>query len=159
MYDASYTMDFETILDLTYPKVFDIVNRETMLTTLDNLFQNKTMKVRFVHPKVTFTYADIKEIEGKKFCVINYKNAMRITFEEKLTQDRADIFLKSMNETKKYTTVKFETERNSFLLEGNSILIAVSDELSRNRWTFLNHDNDVFFVQIFNVTIKKELGL
>jgi hypothetical protein len=159
MYDASYTMDFETILDLTYPKVFDIVNRESMLSSLDNLFQNKTMKVRFVHPTVTFTYADIKEIEGKKFCVINYKNAMRITFDEKLTQEKVAIFLKSMNETEKYTTVKFETERNSFLLEGNSILIAVSDERSKNRWTFLNHDSDDFFVQIFNANIKKELGL
>ena len=159
MYDASYSMDFETILDLTYPKVFEIVNRETMLSSLDNLFQNKTMKVRFVFPAVAFTYSDIKVIEDKKFCVINYKNAMRITFDEKLTEDRVAIFLKSMNDTKKYTTVKFETEKNSFFLEGNSILIAVSDERSKNSWTFINHDSDAFFVQIFNDNIKKELGL
>lgn len=159
MYDASYNMDFETILDLTYPKIFDLVNRETMLSSLDNLFQNKTMKVRFVYPKVTFTYSDIKEIEGAKFCVINYKNAMRITFDEKLTQEKVAIFLKSMNDTKKYTTVQFETERNSFFLEGNSILIAVSDKFSNNRWTFLNHDSGDFFVQIFSASIKKKLGL
>lgn len=159
IYNASYNMDFETILDLTYPKVFDIVNRETMLSSLDNLFQNKTMKVRFIYPKVNFIYSDIKEIEGKKFCVINYKNAMRITFDEKLNQEKVAIFLKSMNEAKKYNTVQFETERNSFFLEGNSILIAISDQFSKNQWTFLNHDSDEFFLQIFNATIKKELGL
>ena len=159
IYNASYNMDFETILDLTYPKVFDIVNRETMLSSLDNLFQNKTMKVRFIYPKVNFIYSDIKEIEGKKFCVINYKNAMRITFDEKLNQEKVAIFLKSMNEAKKYNTVQFETERNSFFLEGNSILIAISDQFSKNQWTFLNHDSGDFFVQIFSASIKKELGL
>jgi hypothetical protein len=159
LYDASYTMDFETIADLTYPKIFNNLDRETIIKAMDEMFQNDIMKVRFVYPTVTFNYSPVKTIDGQKFCIIRYKNAMRLTFEEKIPEDRVDTLLKLMKQEKKYETVVFEENRNSFLATGNAILIAISDSVSKNEWTFVNYDNEDLFGTLFEKNLKTELGL
>lgn len=159
MYDASYNIDFETILDYTYPKFFDFSPREAMLKGFDESFQNEKTKMRFVYPSVTFNYSEIKTIDGRKFCVIRYKNAVRLTYEEKLTAEDSDALLKVMKESKKFETVSFENKRNSFLLVGNAILLAISDELTKGEWKFINYDDERIFEMLFAKNYKTELGL
>src|SRR5690606_31751601 len=66
MYQASYNLNFDTVLDLTYPKIFELASREQLGQILRNSFQNEQFNIRLVFPEVTFKYGKIKEIEGKK---------------------------------------------------------------------------------------------
>jgi len=161
MYDASYNMDFEKVLDHTYPKIFDIVSKDVLLKSMDQAFQNDVLRIRLVFPEPTFSYSDLKKIEDKTFCVIRYNSAMRIIFEDPLSSEQITQMTNSFNENMKNKKVTFEKSRNGFYVEGEEIMIGVSDELTNNEWKFINYDSNQsrIFQMIFNESIKKELGL
>jgi len=117
MYEASYNMAFGEVVDYTHPKLLKSVSKEQMVEVLNNTFDNENYKVRLVYPKVTFTYSEIKKIEGKSVCIITYTNALRMTFTQKLTKDKVDEILTSFKSSDEYKTLKFEAERNSFSLK------------------------------------------
>lgn len=161
MYDASYNMEFETILDLTYPKLFEMINRETMLTVLDQTFQNDLMRIRLVHPNTTFNYSEIKNLEGKKICVIRYPQAMRLIMEAKLDDESLKNMEEGLNTNMKNKKIKYEKDRNAFYIEGNEIMIGIADETTQNEWRFINYDpNQLEMLHIvLGKKIVEELGL
>lgn len=159
MYDAAYTMDFEAIADFTYPKLFDFVTKEAFIELMDNTFQNEILKVRLVYPSVTFNYSEIKTIEDRKFCVIRYKNAMRLTYEEKMEPEKIGETIKVMEASKKYTSVTFEKNRNSLFIIGDVIAVAIADASTKNKWKFVNYDDGKTFSTLFSENIKTALGL
>ncbi|MGX7668262.1 hypothetical protein [Flavobacterium pedocola] len=161
IYEASYNMDFNGILDYTYPKLFDIVKRETMYETLDKTFQNEQFGVRFVYPNPKFTFSELKKIGNQTFCIINYKGAIRMKFEEKIDDATAQTMITSFKESMKDKKITFEKDRNSFLIEGNDVMIAVSDALTQNKWRFVNYDiaQKTFLDKVIPEAIRKQLGL
>jgi hypothetical protein len=161
MYDASYNMDFEKVLDYTYPKIFDIVSKDVLLQGMDQAFQNDVLRIRLVFPEPKFSYSELKKIEDRTFCVIRYNSAMRIIFEEPLSAEQITEMTNSFNENMKNKKVTFEKSRNGFYVEGEEIMIAVADELTNSEWKFINYDSNQsrIFQMIFNESIKKELGL
>lgn len=159
MYDASYNMDFEAVMDFTYPKFFELTTRENLIKVMDETFQNDTMKVRLVYPSVTFKYSDVKTIEGRKFCVIRYRNAMRMTYFQPIPANRVDEFLQPMKDSKKFEAVMFEKDRNSIFLTGTAIMLAVSDDLTKGEWKFINYDDEKILEILFVKNLKTELGL
>ncbi len=161
MYEASYNLAFEEVMNYTHPKVFEMASREDVLAALENAFDNETMRIRLVHTNPNFTYSDIKTIEGKSLCLINYTNAMRMTFENKLSGDEVETMKKSFTDSGEYKTVTYEKDRNSFFLEGNSIIIAVSDESTQGKWKFVNYSKTQAQLaeMLLGTSILKELGL
>lgn len=139
MYDASYNMDYETILDYTHPKILELVNRDQMILAMEQTFENEQLKIRFVHSNPTFNYSDVKTIDGKSFCRVSYVNTMRLTFEDQLTPKRAEEMVEDFKSSGDYSMVRFEKDRNSFFIEGNSILIAISDESTKGTWKFITY--------------------
>jgi hypothetical protein len=139
MYEASYIMDFESVLNYTHPKVLEMVTREQMIEALSDSFENENFKVRLVHENPTFTFSEITKIEGKTLCLITYTNAMRMTFEKKITPENAEGLLKSFKESDEYKTLNFEQDRNSFFLEGKATMLAVAEESTKNEWKFVNY--------------------
>lgn len=161
MYDASYNMNFEDVLDLTYPKLFDIIPRDKMLEMLNKTFENETYTIRLVFVSPKFSFSEIKKIEDKTLDVITYTNAMRIKFEQKLTQEKADEIVKAYKETGAYTVINFEKDRNSFYIEGKSTLVGIADESTKQTWKFVNYDKRraEMMNKIISENILKELGL
>ena len=159
MYEASYNLDFETILDLTYPRFFQLTSRDAMLNTMEEYYRNKTSKIRFVYPTMHFTYSDIKTIDDRKFCVIKYKCGMRVTYMQKLTPETADRILTSMRKNSNTFSTVFEEDKNSFFYTGDAILIAVSDSLTKGEWRFINYDDVRVFELLFGKNYKTDLGL
>ena len=161
MYEATYNMDFEKILDYTHPKVFEIADRETMLTILDETFQNDQLRIRLVHPKTTFTFSEVKEINGKKICVVEYPQAMRMIFENPLSEEEKNSIEESLKTTMTFKKITFEKNRNAFYIDGKDIMIAISEEATQNQWRLINYDKSQ--PQILNMVlgenVVKQLGL
>lgn len=162
IYDANYTMDFDGIKDLTYPKIIESIgNRDAFLEKLDLEYQNKEYRMRLELVTPIFQYSELKKIEGKTFCVISYKNPIRYFFENKLDNATAVKKVNWLSENNNTKEVFFEPKRNSINVKRVSILIAIVDETTNNQWKFFNFDDAeqrAIFKTIFNETIKKELG-
>ena len=162
LYQANYTMDFEAIALLSYPKIEASIGKEALLEKLDLRHQNEAYRLRLQLEMVPFKFGPIRKIEEKSFCVVTFRNPMRYFFENKLTPEKAAekaTWLKEINNTK---DVIFEPKRNSFNVKKMSTYIAVFDETTNNQWKFFNLDDPnqkQIFDTIFNESVKKELGL
>ena len=157
-YKAGANMNYEDIFETTYPKVFDIISKEEMKTMFGQMMENEQFSIKLVEVEPNFSFGEIKKIEGKTFCLVNHNNVMNMRFKEPMENGDAmvDIFKTSMEAEK----VTFDKATNSFKIELRSTLIAVADELTANKWKFLNKDKgNQLFVMIFNENIMKELGL
>lgn len=161
MYEATYNMEFEKILDYTHPKVFEVADRETMLSILDETFQNDQLRIRLVHPKTTFTFSEVKEIEGKKICVVEYPQAMRMIFENPLSEEKKNSIEESLKTTMTSKKITFEKDRNAFYIDGKDIMIAVSEEATQNKWKLINYDKSQpqLLNMILGENVVKQLGL
>ena len=162
IYDANYTMDFDTIVNLTYPKIIETLGgKNALLNKLDLDYQNEEFRMRLELVTPVFQYSEIKKIEDKTFCVITYKNPIRYFFESKLDNDAA---LKKVNWLKENNSTKevfFEPKRNSINVKRISKLVAIADETTSKEWKFFNFDDAEqreIFKTIFDENIKKELS-
>lgn len=140
MYEASYNMNYDEVTSFTYPKVFELIPKEKMLEILEQTFNNESMRVRLVTVDPKFVYSEIQKIENKNVAIVNYNNAMRIIFEQKMTEDEGTKMLENFKNSGNYTVTKFEKERNAVYLEGPATMIAVADETTKNEWKFLNYE-------------------
>lgn len=139
MYEASYNMAFQDVLNYTHPKIFETVTREELENIMNKSFENEMFKIRLVFPNPTFTYSELKKIEGKTLCVVTYTNAMRMTFEEKLTPEKVEGMTKAFKESQEYQTITYEKERNSMFISGKATMIAIAEEATQNQWKFVNY--------------------
>ena len=162
IYVANYTMDFDVIAQLTYPKIIESIgNKDSFLEKLDLDYQNEEYRMRLELVTPVFQYSELKKIEGKTFCVISYKNPIRYFFENKLNSDSSAKKVAWLKENNNTSEVIFEPKRNSINVKRVSKLIAIADETTSNEWKFFNFDDAeqrAIFKTIFNETIKKELG-
>ena len=162
IYDANYTMDFDTIVNLTYPKIVETLGgKNTMLNKLDSNYQNDEFRMRLELVTPVFQYSEIKKIEGKTFCVITYRNPIRYFFENKLDNDTAVKKVNWLKENNSTKEVFFEPKRNSINVKRISKLVAIADETTSKEWKFFNFDDSSqreIFKTLFSENTKKELG-
>lgn len=157
-YKASTSMDYDAIFDTTYPKVFDIIPKETMKEMFQQMMDNEQFSIQLVEVEPNFTFGEIKVIGNQKFCLIEHDNRMLMTFKTPMEDAEAmtAIFKKSMDAQK----VSFDKDKNEFTIELRATIIGVSDELTKNQWKFLNKDKEnQLFNMIFDEKVKTELGL
>lgn len=162
IYDANYTMDFDAVTELTYPKIYETSGRDAFMEKLDNDYQNEEFRMRLEIENPVFQYSEIKKIEGKSYCIITYKNPIRYFFEKKMDAATAQKKASDLKiSTKAYETI-VEPKRNSINVKRNSKLIALADQSTKNQWKFINCDDLMQREKLdalLNENIKKEFGL
>lgn len=159
-YEAHYNMDFDGIASLYHPNYFEKYTKDRITINLDEWFQNDVLGVRFVFPSMTFTHGPIQEIDGAKYCIITYKNSIRINNVNQKTDDQVKLDLESYSLIPRYKSVKFEPKRNSYFIEEHTTWIAISSKSTHNKWKFIEkHAKFHYFDELLAPEIQKQLGL
>ncbi len=162
IYDANYTMDFDAITNLTYPKLVEQLGKSKFLDKLDQDYQNENYRMRLQLVSPVFQYSDIKKIGDASYCVISYKNPVRYFYETKLDSNTSLIEANKLREKNQTKDVTFELKRNSFNVRRISKLIAIADATAGNEWKFFNMDDveqQMLSKNILDDAVKKQLGL
>lgn len=162
IYDANYNMDFEAVLNLTYPKIVEQSGKIKFLDKLDTDYQNEKYRMRLQLVSPVFQYGPVQTIDGKVYCIVSYKNPVRYFFENKLDSNTSLIEANFLREKDQSRDVTFEPNRNSFNVRRISKLIAIADESTKNEWKFINLDDvdqRTYLKSILDDVIKKQLGL
>src|SRR5688572_4480603 len=68
LYEATYNMAFDAILDFTHPLVFRFVERADMYGAMDSSFQNDTYSIRYLYTTPHFAYSDIQAMDNGLYC-------------------------------------------------------------------------------------------
>ncbi len=162
VYDANYLMEFEAVVAQSYPKIIETIGHNKMIELLDLDYQNDDFRYRLQLVNPIFIYSDIKIIEDKHYCVVSYKNPVRIFYEKKLSLNEGQKKAAQIKDQTQATQVTFEPKRNSFNVRRNSKFIAIADASTKMEWKFFNLD-DVNQKKVFDTfcskSLKKELGL
>ncbi|CAM4070766.1 MULTISPECIES: hypothetical protein [Flavobacterium] len=157
-YKAGATTDFELIFDTTYPKVFDIISRESMKQMFNQMMENEQFSIKVIEVEPNFSFGEIKKIGKQTFCLVDHNNVMNMKF--KAPMEDAEAMIELFKNSMDAKNVTFDEKENQFKIELRSTMIAVADELTENKWKFLNKDKENrLFTMIFDEKVKTELGL
>ncbi|MGC4039676.1 MAG: hypothetical protein QM710_02470 [Flavobacterium sp.] len=141
LYEANYTMDFEAIVSFTYPAVAENMGKEIMLEKLEKQYENEEYRLRLQLESVPFIVGKTEQKKGRSFCRITFRNPVRYTFENKLTDEQVAGWKAKLQEMNKTADVVFEPKRNSFSVRRQTVYIAVMDENTMGEWKLLNLDD------------------
>lgn len=161
IYQATMKLDYDKILDLTYPRVFDIAPRDQMKELLKSTFNGTDdMKVKIINIPPDFKYGEIKKIEDKTFCLITHNLCLELIMTEPMSKEEGDLMVSMMKESMETNDVTFEDKTGTLKITKRSTMIAVSDAKTKNEWRFLNQDKgNKVASYLFSEKIIKQLGL
>jgi hypothetical protein len=82
--EANNALNFERIMDYTYPKLFTIVTREQMIEVMNNTFNNDEIKISMDSLKVDSVYKEFK-LQANSYAKIKYSMKLVMKFKEDTT--------------------------------------------------------------------------
>jgi hypothetical protein len=162
LYEATYTMAFDTMLDFTHPLVFKFVEREDMYSAMDSSFQNDTYSIRYVYTTPHFTFSEINSINNGLYCLVSYENAIRMVYNNPISNETTQKKIsESLQKSFPDSIIRFEKDRNAFNIIKTDKLIAISDEFTNGQWKFISFDPKYkeLLDAVITEKVRKQLGL
>ena len=159
MYSNTVKGNYEELLKLTYPKIFEIVPKDQMLQVLKNMMNGDGYTMFILDTPPNFMYGAIKKIGEGSYCMVKHDLKMKMIFTERLTAEEGKQMIETFKAGMKTEDVNFDATENSITLKKQAEVIAVADTLTQNKWMFLNRSGNPLMAKIFDAKVMKELGL
>lgn len=140
MVEANNKLDFETIIDSTYPKLVEMAGRDALIAEMKRAFSDPNLKISFVKNDAAAEFGNIVETKDGRFCVVRRETILRLAFKEKLIEAQAQSIQGSIARSNPLRSVRFDAKENAFYSTGPDITIAVSDASTKQQWRFLSYD-------------------
>jgi len=132
--DGTVSGDFETVLDMTYPKLFDLISRDQMQQMLSSVLNNPEMKMSISVDSIQKIYEPL--VEGAEtFRRIDYISVMRMNLGDELWKEKGAM-VEGMQVSMPTANVTIEDATQSLLINQLSSMIAIQAEGSSN-WKYL----------------------
>ncbi|MDO5656207.1 MAG: hypothetical protein Q4G27_08720 [Flavobacteriaceae bacterium] len=151
--------DYDKLLLITYPKLFDFFPREQLKKTMNQTLVNEDFEISFnkIDPKIVVE--DIKTIEGNRFTRIQYQNSLSMRFFNEIEME-PEAFLNILKSNFKEGKFSFDKKTNTFKIDTTSYLLGINDEITQGEWKFINIDGDQNIIKLLlDERIIKELEL
>lgn len=138
---VNHLLDFEKVMDFTYPKLFTIAPREQMIELMQNTFDNEEMTSELDSLQTGKIWPEIKTDEGS-FVKVDYTMVMRMKFK----RDPADttdemetlgMIAGLMEGQFGEGNVRIDSATKKINIKVNTALVAIKDSISP-QWTFIN---------------------
>lgn len=143
--------DYGAILEMTHPKVFEIVPKETMKKFLENMFEgNEEFSIEI--PKMNPDYKLSEIFKGSKdnleYAFVSYDMKMKMTFLNQEFDEETKQVMASMMKMKDMD-VSFISNSSMDVFMKNRVTILLKDNSTENKWVMVNYDADsAFFHEI-----------
>jgi len=159
MYSNTVKGNYEELLKLTYPKIFEIVPKDQMLQVLKNMMNGDGYTMFILDTPPNFMYGAIKKIGEGSYCMVKHDLKMKMIFTDKLTKQEGQQMVDTFKAGMQAEEVTFSESDNSITLKKQAEVIAIADKLTTNKWTFVNRSGSPLMAKIFDPKVMKELGL
>ncbi|SEP58761.1 hypothetical protein [Flavobacterium urocaniciphilum] len=159
IYDLTIEKKYDIVLESTYPKVFEIVSKDDMKKMMYELLDNDQMKISYVRVEPNFTFSEIITINNGKYCIVEHNNSFTIKFKEELGENK-ELILENLKQTMVDYKVTIDEKTETFILDGKAQMIAISDELTKGTWKFINYNGESpMMKQVLSEEVLTKLGL
>lgn len=151
--------DFDALLSMTHPKVFELLPKENMKTILKSMFEgNEDMSIEV--PKLDPIYKLSEVFKGNKdnlvYAFVSYDLNMKMTFQKQEFDEEAKKMMTTTMITKGMD-VEFLSNNTMSILMKDSMTIILKDDSTSNEWVMVNYDPDSpLFYQILSSDLMEK---
>lgn len=145
--------DFESLLNMTHPKVFDLVPKEQMLPIIKSTFEgNDEFSVEL--PKETPSYKISEVFKGKnnnlEYAFVTYDMAMNMTFKKQEFDEESKKMMIPIMKAQGMD-VTFTSSNSMNVLMRDRLTIFLKEDATKNEWVVVNYDaNSPLFYQVLS---------
>ena len=160
--EANQQLDFEKIMDFTYPKIFSLVPREQLTEFMKSAFNTPELTIRMDSLKIIRIHP-VFSMGGASYAKVNYSMLLFMTphGEEKdveKDQEAGRAVADGMKQQFGAENVSYDSSTNTIRIYNRADMIAVKDELSKD-WSFLNlRNSDPIMEKLFPADVLKQLS-
>ena len=157
--DKPVAKDYNALLDMTYPKLFELAPREAVLESLKSTFDgNQGFKIVMLPMAPNFVFGPIKKIGTQSFAIIDHDNSLQVIWDEPIPAEEIENYVGLFKTNMKTENVSYDAAKKTMNIKAKAKMVAVADETTKNKWTYLTYSDQMFAV-LFDENIKKQLGL
>ena len=135
-------LNYEGILDLTYPKIFTIASREDMMVMLSSA-EEKGLKM-MVDEMDNKKVKALHKVGKDQYALVKYNTKMRIVVSGDLASEVAiNSLTTSFGSTYGSKNVSFDVEKSQFSIHGIKYMVLIKEEAYESKWFImeLNTEN------------------
>lgn len=138
-FQATKEKRWNDLIELIYPKLFEKVTKEEMITLFEDM-EGNGIQLNMEDFNAT-RISDVMQHEAEQFALVDYNAKMIIQFTSQADKapEMVEIFRNSFNNTYGEENVIYHAENNSFELSVKKSMFAIADA-EKNNWTFIESD-------------------
>jgi len=128
--------DWDGVIDMIYPKLFDLITKEQMVQFFSQLKElGMDMKIDFM--KVD-NISEVISYESSKFCRVYYNGILTIKISGIMLEDKEELkqdFISAYG----LDNVKYDSINEKFDIDGKKSMMAIS-RIDSNNWTYIEYN-------------------
>lgn len=137
-------LDYDAILDMTHPKVFELVSKEQMKTLIVSMFEgNDEFSVEI--PKTIPKYKVSKVFEGEEnnleYAFVSYDMNMKMAFKNEEFDDEDKEMMVNLMKVQGMD-VDFVSNSSMNVLMRDRVTIILKEDATKGKWVMINYDPD-----------------
>lgn len=152
-----FTKDKETekILDMTYPRLFEVTSRDVMKAMMDSMMPKLGITISYDDIVPNIKLSEIKSVDGASVVLCKYDQNMVMSFQNPQFSDLVLTEGKSMYPD----YVLNRIDANSVKLEGVAYLMAIKDSYTNDTWRYLSvSDNISVLAKVLSPQVLTEVA-
>lgn len=145
--NAVKNKDIDKMLDAMLPDVFEMVNRNQLKLSMEQMFNNPNMKIEYLSAKI-FDISETVSHKDNKYARINYDSSFKMLFPsgDGVSTEENKTMLNSMKSALESQfgkdSIVINYEEASVTVNSNSYMYAVSSPKFEG-WKFINDDDSM----------------
>jgi hypothetical protein len=137
-FEATQKKDWEKVLDLTYPRLFEIATRDQMMEAF-NQMENSGIEIGFGEMEI-LKVSGVKTFEGVQYSQVDYHSEMSMKLVgEQFSVETMGFMKTGLEASFGEGKVEMDEKKKMFLINSDKSMYAIADEGSNN-WYFLEQN-------------------
>ena len=157
--DHNVAGEYEQSIEYIYPKVFNIISKQSFLENLPGVMQTPSYTISFAKIQPDFSFGDIKYIDNGYYCLVEYNTNMKVAFNDAISDDDRESTIDSFKAVPNAGKVDYDVKTKTLSINKREKAIAVCNDASDKKWKFIYNDGSDAANVILDEKVKKELGL
>jgi len=160
---ATQTFDYDRILDLTYPKLFKVVDRDQMKSVLRQSFENNLFTIALDSIFFLKMSAVIK-VDESEYVKVKHNMVLIFTFSDTSKTEEnlgmQEVMAGSLEGKYGEGNVHYDKQKQKVIIRTQPIMIGVKESES-GEWTFVNagdESNEMMMNFLFSEAVRQKLG-
>jgi hypothetical protein len=129
--------DWDGVINMMYPKLFDIITKEQMIQTF-NQMEEMGMEMKTDFDKIE-KISKVINYENSKFCRVYYNGGLTIKISGVMLENKEQL-KQSFIGTYGLDNVKYDDTNNKFDINAKKSMIAISN-IDSNKWTYIEYND------------------